>query len=220
MVFFLVAAGAAFGLLASMPAAPHRFLSAALLLALAVREGWALAKGRAAPKALAAKAYTLSGFLVWRLLRNECAPFYLAASKAANGFSALVGAAVGRPASLGITYSGADVAVFFAIALASAAAAYRRGFARQPLLAPRAAAGWRAARRCLLWLLGIALIWAAYIVAWTHLAESSIAIGLNLIEPLTGPLDYRALLFAMLLAFCARAYANLERADAGAGAGV
>ncbi|MCL2058703.1 MAG: hypothetical protein FWH01_06540 [Oscillospiraceae bacterium] len=42
--------------------------------------------------------------------------------------------------------------------------------------------------------------WSFYIGFWTVLAENSIGLGLYKVEPLTGPLDYRFLLFALLAA--------------------
>ncbi|MDR1060996.1 MAG: hypothetical protein LBL83_07275, partial [Clostridiales bacterium] len=224
MVLFLVTVAVAFELLASLPPAPLRFLSAALALALLAREAAALLKERAATKALAAKAYTLSAFLAWQLLRSGSAAFSRAVSEISGGFSAFVGIAIGRPISMGPTYSGIDTVALFLFAMAAAAIAHRRGFARQALpspLAPRAsasaaiAAARSCAKSCGLWLLGVALIWGFYVAAWTYLAENSIGLGLNLVEPLTGPLDYRAALFAMLLAFYARICANLAKRDTG-----
>ncbi|MCL2337803.1 MAG: DUF4350 domain-containing protein, partial [Firmicutes bacterium] len=54
-------------------------------------------------------------------------------------------------------------------------------------------------RMFLFYIPGALIIWLFYIGLWTYLAENSLALGLNLLEPLTGALDYRPLLFLLLL---------------------
>ncbi|MDR2295363.1 MAG: GldG family protein [Clostridiales Family XIII bacterium] len=187
MAFFLVAVAVVYGLPASIPAVPHRFLSLVFALAFIALTVLDLRKknGYSLSHSHVLEAYILSVFSVYQVLKNESAPFYLILSKLSSGFSALVGALIGRPIAMGPGYGGVDTIVLFLIALIATGLSHKR-------LSPKTG---------LLCLSAVLCIWGAYLALWTYLAESSLSLGLNLLEPLTGPLDYRAALFAALLAF-------------------
>ncbi|MDR3120601.1 MAG: hypothetical protein LBU58_04615 [Clostridiales bacterium] len=145
--------------------------------------------------------------LVYWALRDGTALFYHALSAVSLGFSGAVGWVLARPVAMGPTYSGVDVVCLFLIASiltalfseSRAASLAARGEARHAALdALREVL--HAGLRAVAVDAGIyALIWAFYVGFWTVLAENSIALGLNSLEPLTGPLDFRLLLFALLL---------------------
>jgi hypothetical protein len=125
----------------------------------------------------------LSVFLIYMLLKKESALFYRALGELSLAVSGAVGAFLQRPIAMNPTYSGVDLVVLFLAATLLASLAYRE----------------RSARRYLARAACILLIWGVYIGLWTVLAENSIALGLNFLEPFTGPLDFRVLLFAALL---------------------
>ena len=185
MGFFLLTMAVLFGAAVSLPPAPHSFISAILVSAFIARTGIALRKDlidKKASKIYALQGYIFSGFLLFTVLKNEFHPFYHLLSEISGGASGLASAVTGRPVSMGITYSGLDAVVFFFAAFASAVLIYKA----VPL------------KKCLLYAAFAIILWFLYIVLWTFLAESTHGLRLNLIEPLTGPLDFKALLFAAL----------------------
>jgi hypothetical protein len=142
----------------------------------------------------------LSVFLLYMLLRGEASFFYHALSDLSLLFSGTAGAFIRRPIAMGVTYGGVDIVCLFLVAFA--------------------AAGWmcreKAPLKYVAWLVGVFAIWGMYMALWTVLAENSIALGLNRLEPVTGPLDYRLLLFAMLLTAYIPAYNRMRIHKAGA----
>ncbi|MDR2938779.1 MAG: DUF4350 domain-containing protein, partial [Clostridiales bacterium] len=182
MSLFFATLAVAFGMVFSMPGIPHRFLSIILLVAFFYQAAKSLLKTRKFTKTQFLQAYILSFFLLYQLLKAKSTIFYFFLSKISEGFSSFIGLLARRPVRMGITYSGIDSVVLFMIALTVLFFMYQR-IAVKKLLAYMSA--------------GV-VIWGFYIGLWTLLAESSLTLGLNLLEPVTGPLDYRALLFALL----------------------
>jgi hypothetical protein len=105
---------------------------------------------------------------------------------------------------MSVTYSGIDLVCLFLIAFL--ATSFTRG-------------GKCSRRRIPLYILLVIVVWALYVGLWTILAENSIALGLNNLEPATGPLDFRALLFAALLSIYMPAYRRLRDGDGAAPTG-
>jgi hypothetical protein len=136
----------------------------------------------------------LSVFLLYMLLRKETAFFYRALSDLSLAFSGLAGAFIQRPISMSVTYSGVDIVCLFLIAFAVTGLICRE----------------KSALKYLAGLGGVFAVWGIYMALWTVLAENSITLGLNRLEPVTGPLDYRALLFAALLAVYTPVYGKLR----------
>lgn len=198
MGFFLATIAFVFGALTSMPPAAHRFVSAVLILLFCIFTAYDFRKKKEISKIHILEAYILSIFLIYQILKNQVPLFYFILSKISGGFSSLTGAIIGRPISMSVTYSGIDVIALFLIAFIAAAVMYKR----------------TTPKKCALYILSTVLIWGVYIGLWTHLAESSLTLRLNLLEPVTGPLDYRAALFVMLLSFYMPVYRRLVREDA------
>ena len=187
MALFLSLIAAAFGIVASTSGYLKVFLPIGCAVYLvgsirAIRRHEGLAS-------LAMQGGVLLCYLAYWCMREGSAAFYHMLSDLSLAYSGAVGSLIARPIAMGMTYSGVDVvALFVAAAGVKAWVSGSKPFARFAVD------------------LGlIAAIWALYIALWTVLAENSIVLGLNLVEPLTGPLDYRALLFGMLLvAYLAR----------------
>jgi len=127
---------------------------------------------------------TLSAFIIYWILRNNSDYFYLALHKSTRVFSGWIGVWVRRTVDMSVTYSGIDLVILFFIA----------GIATLIIYGVKKPWAYAACPAC------VALIWAGYIALWTYLAENTVATGLNRIEALTGPLDFRFLLFTALLA--------------------
>ncbi|MDR1160365.1 MAG: hypothetical protein LBK69_07055 [Syntrophomonadaceae bacterium] len=145
--------------------------------------------------ALLLQGFIFSVFLVYMLVKNSSASFYHALSDFSLVFSGLVGTLTGREISMGVTYSGFDLVCLFIIAFTVTWVFYRKKFLFLQIS----------------YFISIFMIWGVYIALWTILAENSILLGLGFIEPLTGPLDYRALLFAALLGEYTLMYKKLRR---------
>jgi hypothetical protein len=183
MIAFFCFIAAAFGIASAAPAyclAPLAVLLGLYALCSACRSAFL----RKDFDALIIQGVVFSAFLLCMLLKKESAAVYALFTQGSLQFSALVGAFIGRQVSMGPTYSGIDLVCLFLIAAAVDVVFDREKRPAVPL-----------AR-----LVGILLIWGLYIALWTVLAENSLSLGLGFLEPLTGPLDYRALLFALLLA--------------------
>lgn len=108
--------------------------------------------------------------------------FYSLLMMISNSFASLIGTLIQKPISMGITYSGIDLLILFLILGMIHFLLFRHKAIKMLLLYPVA---------CI-------IIWGSYIALWTELAQNSLVFRLNLIEPITGALDYRILLFAML----------------------
>ncbi|MDR2904053.1 MAG: DUF4350 domain-containing protein, partial [Clostridiales bacterium] len=182
MVLFFVTLAVVFGMVFSMPEIPHRFLSMIFLAAFLFQTAKSLFITRKYTKTQCLQAYILSFFLLYQLLKTKSALFYFFLSKISGGFSAFVGLLIRRPVHMGVTYSGIDSMVLFMIAITALFFIYQK----------------IAVKKLWIYLSVGVLIWGFYIGLWTVLAESSLTLGLNLLEPITGPLDYRALLFILL----------------------
>lgn len=117
-----------------------------------------------------------------RFLTVRLVPFRWLLTKASLLFSKWTGVLINRPISMGITYSGIELVLLFLVAF----------FWKRASVKDRSGKDWGLD---LLLLLGI---WGTYMALWTVLAENSLRWKLNMLEPLTGPLDYRLLLFGML----------------------
>ncbi|MDR2366084.1 MAG: hypothetical protein LBD68_09600 [Zoogloeaceae bacterium] len=194
MVLFLCLVAVSFGIVTSAPAycrvLPGIILGAFYLYC----HVWRRVVVRKDALSALAQGVLFSAYLLYMLLRREAAFFYHALSDLSLAFSGLAGALVGRPIIMSVTYSGIDVVCLFLIAFSVA------GLTRRE----------RSALKWLAGLGGILVVWCAYMALWTVLAENSIALGLNRLEPVTGPLDYRLLLFAALLAAYIPAYRGLD----------
>ena len=198
MGLFLVTIAAVFGLLFSMPDIPQYFIASVFVLALVICTVRLIRKEKRLSDTHLLQAYIFSGFLLYEVLKKEIPFFYHVLMKIAGGFSVFIGILIGKPVSMGITYSGIDVVVLFLIAFAAV------------LISKRVSH-----KKCLIYMVAMAGIWGLYIALWTYLAESSLTLGLNLLEPITGPLDYRIVLFAMLFAFFMRIYGKLAKENTG-----
>lgn len=130
-----------------------------------------------------------AGCFLYKMLLARGGCFYRGICGLSAGISRGAGALFGRALSMGPGYSGADLAVLFVMLLLCTGllygAAFRRGFCTGALLLPA--------------------VWMLYLLLWSCLAEASLTLGLNGIEPLTGALDYRLLFLAMLCALFALA---------------
>lgn len=133
-------------------------------------------------------------FLLYRSLKLQGSGFYRGICGVSTGFSRGAGRLFQRPLSMGPSYSGAEIVLLFAIVLVCMRflyeGAFSKGFRRAALL--------------------IVPIWALYLLLWSLLAESSLLLGLNGIEPLTGALDYRILLFGQFFALLTWAAGKVE----------
>jgi len=129
------------------------------------------------------EAVTLSVFIVYILLSSESALFYRVLSN------------VSGIAGMSVTYSGIDLAALFFIAHAAALIVYK---VRTPILYVRNLAP-------------VIAIWAVYMGLWPFLTGNLRALRLNLVEPLTGPLDFRFLLLVALLLFWSWSYGKLRQ---------
>ena len=134
--------------------------------------------------AIAIQSATLSAFLLYWLLRNASPFFYRALHSISRAYSGVAGVWAGRTASMSVTYSGVDLVALFVFAVVALLVVYKK---KSPLL-------YVGSIFCVL------VAWGGYMALWTILAENTMAIGLNRVEPLTGPLDFRVLLFTALLA--------------------
>ena len=182
MTLFLLMIAAAFGLLCSTAYYPYIFLAAGAVVYIyrAVRA----IKNKSDPALYAIQGGILACFILYWSLREYSSIFYIVLNNISLAFSGAVGWIISRPIAMGMTYSGIDLVVLFIIA--SAALDCVRADRRRMHFALDA--------------LVIIFVWAFYAGFWTVLAENSVGLGLNLVEPLTGPLDFRYLLFAMLAA--------------------
>lgn len=202
MVLFLLLVSVYFGLLISAPLFVTNFLAALLLVAFAARYFRKIRMDEDILPELTAQAVVLGVFLLYRLLENNSAVFYLLLTKASLGFSGFVGAIIGRPIQMGITYSGIDVFALFSIAhIVIALLSSKKPFKR--LNVPL---------NVILCTLVWCFVWGFYIALWTVLAENSFSLGLHFFEPLTGALDFRLILFALFsLVFTAFCSAKTKR---------
>lgn len=145
--------------------------------------------------------------ILWILLYELCKQneyFYSLLMMISSSFASLIGALIQNPISMGITYSGMDLVIlFFTLGLThfllfrpkNAIEAYHS----HPKISKAALLfHLRTIKKILLYLVACIIIWGVYIALWTVLAQNSLLLRLNLLEPLTGALDYRILLFGML----------------------
>ncbi|MDR2133236.1 MAG: hypothetical protein LBP30_07825, partial [Clostridiales Family XIII bacterium] len=183
MISFFCFIATAFGLVGSAPA----YCFAPIAALFGIHWVFRVCRRAFAEKdfdALMFQGVVLSAFLLYMLLKKDSSLFYHILTEISLGFSGLAGAFAGRSVSMGVTYSGLDLVCLFLIAAAVASAFWCEG-SRLRL----------AARFVVLF-----PIWGMYVALWTLLAENGLSLGLGFLEPMTGPLDYRALLFAFLLA--------------------
>ena len=119
--------------------------------------------------------------LTYWVLRQESAIAYNILSSTALIFSNLAGALCARQLNMGLTYSGIDLAFLFIFILL-----ITRIFNQEKIR-----------RYYIIDIIALPVIWLVYMSFWTVLAENSLALRLNLLEPLTGPLDFRIFLFVL-----------------------
>jgi hypothetical protein len=204
MIAFFCFIATAFGLVGSAPAyclAPIAVLLGVYCVCFVCRRAFM----RKDFDALMFQGVVFSGFLLFMLLKKETTFLYALLEYISINASALAGSLVGRPISMGVTYSGLDLVCLFLIAVVVDCVFLRR------CRSLRSIARFAAARFAVVF-----LIWGFYIAFWTVLAENSLSLGLGFLEPLTGPLDYRALLFVLLSAAHAVAHGKGRRERAAA----
>jgi len=207
---FIVAAG--FGLLNST--AGYLYIAAAAAAAVYLCRATMKIRKKEDPAVYIVHGGILSCFLLYWLLREHSPVIYLSLNNISLAVSGVVGRLIKRPIEMGMTYSGVDMIILFVIS-SIAAGIFKPG--EKPAKLPerkkkykKAAAGSRHGLPQTInsnpWfhmaidIASILAIWAFYIGFWTVLAENSITLGVNLLEPLTGPLDFRFLLFGLLSA--------------------
>jgi hypothetical protein len=204
MISFFSVIAAAFGIVSSAPG----YCLALIAVLAGAYHICAVCRGAFIRKnfsVLMLRGFIFSAFLLYMLMKKELSCFYQALSGFSLAFSGLVGTLTGREVLMGVTYSGLDLVCLFLIAVAVTCVFYRKKTPSRYLP--------------LSGFIGIFIIWGAYILMWTILAENSISLGLGFIEPITGPLDYRALLFAGLLGEYMFLYRKLCRETGTAKAG-
>ena len=215
MIIFLFIVAAGFNLLNST--AYFMYIPAAAACAIFIYGAARKIIAKEDPGFFAVQAGILSCFCVCWTVREYSAAFYHALSDVSLAFSGAAGWIIGKPVAMGVTYSGTDLIFLFAIAFvfvnvackgkqdvsvtratsSTSSTSSTTSYASTAIVAAtNVAAGIGIA--VAIDLGALAVIWAAYVWLWTVLAENSIALGVNLVEPLTGPLDFRMLLFAML----------------------
>lgn len=200
MIGFLFACAAIGGILMRLPEAAERFLSALVLLYMAgkiIRLVSVVKKtspgceggeenGKTSPEetslSLVLSLEILACAMWIRLLTDLLTPFRWFLTEASLLFSKWTGILINRPIAMGITYSGIEVVILFLLAFFRKRACSRERSGKQRV-------------NDILLVLGI---WCTYMGLWTVLAENSLRWKLHTLEPLTGPLDYRLLLFGML----------------------
>lgn len=183
MGFFLFTLALGFGSVLSLPDVPQRFLFVILITLFLIRTCFTLYKNKMFSRILLTETLVLSIFVLYQLLKNENALFYNTLMGISGSVAHLTGNLIGKPIAMGITYSGIDLYVLFLIA-GMASFFLHDGV---PL------------KKSLIFIVCTTILWVFYIAIWPALAESSLTLRLNLLEPLTGPLDYRILLFASLM---------------------
>lgn len=181
MILFLTALLISLGMVFTLPTSAQSLLSFCLLAILMTYESWNYYRKKSTAELLLIKSYILLFVALFELAKDGNFLF-LALRKLSLFVSAVVAALMGKPIALGLTYSGLELVFSFLIVGLCFLFFYKiklKHFAYYALLC-----------------LGL---WAVYIGLWSLMAENSIHLGLNLLEPITGALDYRALLFALLL---------------------
>lgn len=128
---------------------------------------------------------TTAAFSVYMALYTAIPGFAWLLERVSVGVSGLGGALVGKEAAFGPSYSGLHIVVFALIGLLVGIRLFLKPAYWKKMLAAVA---------------GLFLVWLIYIAIWTFLAENSLALGLHYFEPITGPLNYRLLLFAFVAA--------------------
>ena len=183
MNLFLLIVAAGFGLISSTAYYLYAIMAAggAVYIYRAAR----IIRSRGDPAVLKVQGGVFSCYLAYWLLREYSAAFYLSVNNISLAFSGLIGRIISKPISMGMTYSGIDLIVLFIVAAVICEIAATGG---KPYIGVPAD------------ILVIITIWGFYVGIWTVLAENSINFGLHFLEPLTGPLDFRFLLFLLLSA--------------------
>lgn len=181
MILLLLAVALFTNVLASIPDAASVALAVFASAAYAVYVYFLIRRERTAARTLTVHACTLSAALIYCSLKSAL-PFVYSAVTGVSLFASMaVGAITFKPISLAPTYSGIDVAVFFLIAITAFLIVTRQ-----------------TARRFIASIGSVLVLWLMFIYIWTILAENSLTLGLNIFEPLTGPLDFRVFLFTAM----------------------
>ena len=121
-------------------------------------------------------------FSIYYFIKAINFSFYEGLNRIAVQISNIAGSFVNRPLTLGVTYSGIDVIVFFLIC-----------FTVLWIMSPK--------KRMIDWLmitLSFCSIWFCYMILWTYFVESSIILNLNIFRLIIDTCDYRCILFSIL----------------------
>lgn len=119
--------------------------------------------------------------IIYELCKQNEYVYSLLALCSAN-FSDFIGRVIQNSISMSITYSGIDLVIMF----------FTLGMIQFLIFYPKKR------RIGLFYLAACIATWGIYLALWACIAQNSLVLRLNLIEPVTGALDYRILLFAML----------------------
>ncbi|RRD95082.1 hypothetical protein EII17_04740 [Clostridiales bacterium COT073_COT-073] len=183
MTFFLIITALAFGMLISLPETPMFFLSICLSLSFLAVSAYNTYHSKKISNQIIWAAYLLAIILFYQTLKQIWPAFYYGLSRLSLGLSGLTGWLIDKPIAMNITYSGIDLVFLFVVAFLLLCLLFQEK--RISVL--------------ISYLLLSLFLWLVYPAVWTVLAENSLSLRLHLLEPLTGPLDYRLLLFALLL---------------------
>lgn len=181
MILLLSGLAFSFGMVLSLPSPAQSLISFCTLSALIIYELILSFRNNTNSHLLLAKICLLPSLLLLEWAKDGSFIFLMLRDLSLYA-SSLVGALLGRPLALGLSYSGIELLLLFLLAGLWLLAFYKVRL--RPLL---------------YYSLGCLALWFVYIGLWSLLAENSLSFGLNYLEPLTGPLDYRLILLAFLL---------------------